>query len=834
MTKPFQELLERLGREATSPVTICYQSATQGFKVKQTKVQHADTVVEALTEMNANVWYEINPSTSTVRARAEDVEKLSAVWIDIDYKETGIQSEENASSLVDLLSDLIGVSPTAVVRSGHGLQPYWAIDPEEEYTQEQAAGVLARWGAFVRWVAASQGGSLDSVFDLPRIFRAPGSTNFKDSLSPIPVSVDFPEAWRPLSLEELNDVLDTHGFTSLYTMPEEYSLVSGSKEWEYAEHDCHWVSNLFSSVRPSNGTPKSRHGWLLQQLIKINAAHRNGCLSEGSAHLLVEVLDERFRTFLKAAPSRPMNQGELESANLWAVARVEAMTAQKLKEELKSHKHDSLADGAEISVAEFPVNNDRTEEELAEIYNSSYGPYGRTDTANSFRMVHFMQNEYKHVTSIGWYRWSGSRYVRDEEKSITRMAIDAARFVENTMASQDQIKWAEASQNKDRLQNAITIASTDSNVIVSSIDLDANANELCTPEGIVNLETGEIRPAIKGIDLNTKQTSISPAKIDTPKWNIFLKDTLEDQDRIMYVQELFGAALFGDARYHVLPVFVGSGANGKSTIINIMEGILNDYAATMPENFLLDTTGNAHPTDIARLRGVRFAVAQETRPDGKFNESRVKMLTGGDVLSARFMGQNFFDFKPTHTLFMAVNHLPEVKSGGDGFWRRLRKIDFRKTIAPEKRKEGLAQELIEQEGPGILQWMIEGAVRVSNVGFNEPESVKLSTQSYRHEEDHIAKFLEEKVIVSDTSTAGRTSVYNAYQAWCIENGEKPVPQNGLVREIKGRLGVTESSSAGFKVFLGIELMQINSRNNSSSIADMLGIVEEEKDDWYKR
>ena len=833
LTKPFQELLERLGRDATSPVTICYQSASQGFKVKQTKVEFADTVVEALTDMEMNVWYEINPSNVPGRATANDITRLSAVWVDIDYKDTGIQSEGNASQLVDLLAELIGVTPTAVVHSGHGLQPYWSIDPEEDYTQEQAAGVLARWGAFVRWVAASQGGQLDSVFDLPRIFRAVGGTNYKDLANPVQVRVDFPDSWRPLSLEELNDVLDTHGFTSLYTMPEEYSLVSGSKEWEYAEHDCHWVSNLFSSIRPSNGAPKSRHGWLLQQLIKINAAHRNGCLSESSAHLLIEVLDERFRTFLKAAPAREMNKGELESANLWAVARVEAMSAQKLKEELKNHKHDSLAEHAEAALT-MPSVEDEHLENIGDVYQMSFETYGYNDTSNSYRLNYYMQGKYRYVTGLGWFFWDGSRYVLDADKSIIQIASEAVNPAKGLSLGKEGDKWIQVSQNKDRLLNAIAISATSPEILIQSIDLDAEVNNLCTPGGIVNLQTGEIRPAVKGLDINTRQTSVTPAAIGTPKWTQFLRDTIEDDDRIAYVQELFGAALFGDSRYHVLPVFVGSGANGKSTLVSIMEGILNDYAATMPENFLLDTTGNAHPTDIARLRGVRFAVAQETRPDGKFNESRVKMLTGGDVLSARFMGQNFFDFKPTHTLFMAVNHLPEVKSGGDGFWRRLRKIDFRKTIAPEKRKEGLAQELIAEEGPGILQWMIEGAVRVSNQGFNEPESVKIATQSYRHEEDHIAKFLEEKTIVADGATAGRNVVYNAYRDWCMENGEKAIAQNALSREIKGRLGVSESTTAGYKVFLGMELMQINSSNNSSSIADMLGVIEEEKDDWYKR
>ena len=831
LTKPFQELLERLGRTEDDAVAVCYQSASQGFKVKMTKVKFADTVVEALTELEANVWYEINPSSANTRARADDITRLAGVWIDIDYKETGIQSEENAHQLVELISNLIGVEPTAVVHSGHGLQPYWAIDPEEDYTQEQASGVLSRWGAFVRWVASSQGGQLDSVFDLPRIFRAPGSINFKDVANPIRVRIDFPENWRPLSLFELDDVLMAHGFTSVVTA-EEFELVSSSKEWEYAEFDCHWSGNLFASVQPTNGVPKSRHGWLLQQLVKINAAHRNGCITKDTASQLVVTLDQQFRQFLTAAPAREINQGELQSANRWAIARVEAFTEKKLQEELRSHSHNDFSDGDEIRV-DIEYKLEYTKDELIAIYNDTLENFGTTDASNSVRLVHFMQGEYRYVTDVGWYRWDGTRYVADDDKSIMQKAIEAVEFSHQLELDGNVRKWVLASNNKDRIQNAISIAGTNSEVLVHAIELDAEANNLCTPEGIVNLRTGEVRPAIKGTDFNTRQTAVSAKAMETPLWNAFLREIIEDEDRIGYLQELFGAALFGDSRFHVLPVFVGTGANGKSTIIDVISGILNDYSATMPENFLLDTTGNAHPTDIARLRGVRLAVASETRPDGKFNESRVKMLTGGDTLSARFMGQNFFDFKPTHTLFMAVNHLPEVKSGGDGFWRRLRKIDFKKTIPAEKRKENLAQTLIEAEGPGILQWMIDGAVRLTNQGFNEPESVKMSTQSYRHEEDHIAKFIDEKTILADGASVSKTAIFNAYRDWCAENGEKPITQNNLTREIKARLGVAESESAGFKMFIGVDLMQITSTNNKANINDLLGEMKD-KDEYWNR
>jgi P4 family phage/plasmid primase-like protien len=826
LTKPLQELLERLGRQSDEHVNIAYQSAKQGFKVRTTSLAMADSVVEALNDLECNVWYEINPSIAKGRSKAEDVTRLAAVWIDIDFKDKGIQSAENAHELVQLLTDLIGVNPSAVVHSGNGLQPYWAIDPAEDYTTELGASLLMRWGLFVRWVASSQGGQLDSVFDLPRIFRAPGSFNYKSE--PKPVKIDFADDWRPISYDELNDVLIAHGFASAQTGLDDFEQVSAASEWNYANSDCGHVATLFSAVRPGVNPPKSRHGWLLQQLVRLNSAHRYGCITQGSAEAIVTQLSQRFDEFLKMPPSRPRNPGELKAANRWALARVEAFTDAKLREELRGHEHKDLtmSDFSADEELNIPYNPFVTDEELADIYTASYGTYGKTDAGNARRLIHYMRGEYKFVPELGWLRWDGARFVPDKEKAIMQTAIDAAHFATSAGIFGENLKWAETSTNKERLQNATIIAGTDNAVLVQAIDLDSDANNLCTPAGIINLRTGELREADKRFDLNTRQTTCHMGATPTPLWSTFLSEVIEDEDRIAYLQELLGAALFGDSRFHVLPVLVGTGANGKSTLLDVVAKILGDYAATMPENFLLETGSAAHPTEIARLRGVRFAVASETRPDGRFNESRVKMLTGGDMLSARFMNQNFFDFKPTHTLFLAVNHLPEVKSGGDGFWRRLRKLDFRKTVPPEKRKENLAELMVEQEGPGILKWIVEGAVRITEQGMTEPASVLLATQAYRHEEDHIAKFIDEKVLLASTGSVTKTAVYNSYRDWCGENGEKPTPQNSFNRELKSRLGITESTSVGFKMFVGMELLKIDSYNNEMNVREMVGSIEE--------
>jgi len=832
-TKPFQELLERLGREASDPLVICYQSATQGFRTKQTTVAHSDLVVETLNDLGVNIWYEINPSNVGTRAKAENITRLSALWIDIDFKESGVQSPDNAHQLVALVAELIGVEPTAVISSGHGLQPYWAIDPEEEFTQEMAAGVLQRWGGFVRWVAQSQGGELDSVFDLPRIFRSPGSINLKQPENPVRVTAEFPENWRPLSLTEIDEVLIAHGFTSVATMPESFELVSAHKDWEFAPSDCAWVGHLTASMRPQQA-PKSRHGWMLQQLIKLNAAHRNGCITEQTARELVSLINQQFELFLALPPAREPNTNELVAANKWAVARVETFDEDKLSSELRGHLHSPLFESGQLATDAEVKSADYSDDELSDLYQTTFGPFGRTDAMNSFRFIAFARNRYKHITGLGWYRWDDSRYIPDLNHNIWQDAIDAAMFLSSHDMDATQLKWAEVSANKDRIVAMLAIAATDPQVQLATIDIDANANELCTPNGIVNLQTGELRPAIKNYDFNTRSTTVAPKTMATPMWNNFLKEIIEDEDRIQYIQELLGASLFGDSRYHVLPVLVGTGANGKSTILEVVREILGDYSAVMPEDFLIDTKGSAHPTDIARLRGVRLAVASETRPDGKFNESRVKMLTGGDVLSARFMGKDFFDFKPTHTLFMAVNHLPEVKSGGDGFWRRLRKIDFRKTIPAERRKEGLSKLLVEAEGPGILQWIIDGAVRITNQGMSEPESIKIATQTYRHEEDHIAKFLDEKTILADRASVAKTMLFQAYREWCEENGERPITQNQLAREVKNRTTATESKTAGFNLFIGIDLIKLDAHNNSDYIEEILDFTQKENDNDYWR
>ena len=421
---------------------------------------------------------------------------------------------------------------------------------------------------------------------------------------------------------------------------------------------------------------------------------------------------------------------------------------------------------------------------------------------------HLFQVNSFFVPNLGWHKWEDNRWVLDETKQIVQAAIDSAfRFAESN-PSESTVKWVKRSLQSGALKSAVDLTESIPEIVCAARKLDSVSRELCTPDGIIDLESSELREGNPFVDRHTKQTTVAPDDSETPKWLEFLETIIVDKERIEYIQDLFGLALIGESLHHVLPLFVGTGANGKSTILEVASGILGDYVASMPENFLLDKGFQEHSTEIARLRGCRLAIGSETRPDGKFNESRVKMLTGGDTISARLIGKNFFDFKPTHTLILAMNHLPKVSAGGDGFWRRVRKINFDVTIPAEQQDKTLAQKLVKEEGAGILQWMIVGAKRVlASDELREPESVLIATKEYRFEEDNIAQFINDRIFVNQHMSYSVMEIYNNYKNWCGQESEQPLPRTQLIRELSHRLPlVKEKGRRGVK-YTGIGLYE---------------------------
>lgn len=429
--------------------------------------------------------------------------------------------------------------------------------------------------------------------------------------------------------------------------------------------------------------------------------------------------------------------------------------------------------------------------------------YSRTDDGNALRLVDLHEQGIRYVPQRGrWLRWDGHRWAWDEAGTVREMARTIARDLPN---GEGEAKHRARSLSTAGIAAMVTMAQTDPRIVAHAGQLDAHRMLLNTPEGAVDLTTGKLTPPDPE-EMHTRATKVAPdASVPTPKWTRFLAQTFGDDEELKgYVQRMAGYSASGSVRWHILPFLHGPGGNGKGVFLNVLRAILGDYAATAPNAFLM-AGGQRHETEIARLHGLRLVIASEVNQEAKFDEAKVKELTGGDGLTARFMRQDHFTFEPTHKLFLMGNHQPRVSAGGKSFWRRLRLMPFTRT--PEEVIEDLDLILISEEGPGILAWVVAGAVDVFRDGLRDPASVTAATAQYAAEEDALARFLDEACHVGGGAQVRTlTDVFRgAYERWCRAEGEEPLPSRQLGRELKDRFQIVRKPSNGTYSYVNVAL-----------------------------
>lgn len=437
--------------------------------------------------------------------------------------------------------------------------------------------------------------------------------------------------------------------------------------------------------------------------------------------------------------------------------------------------------------------------------------YSRTDDGNALRLVDTHRDTIRYCPQRGaWLAWDGHRWSWDEAGHIHEHARAIARDLPRDTKADD--KHRERSLGVRSLKAMVDIARTDPRTVTGLADLDSRAYQLNTPDGVVDLTTGALTPSDPDA-LHTRSTLVGPDFDAEPgRWLAFLADTFAGDPEITdYVQRMLGCSLIGEVREQMLPFAYGEGANGKTTLLDVAQRLLvlgvSGYALTSPAELLLATSSVGHPTEVARLAGARLVVASELDEGQKFAESRVKLLTGKDALTGRFMRQDFFDFRPTHSLWLLGNHQPTVRTGGLAFWRRLRLVPFLHTVPPESRDSTLVEKLIEDEGPAILAWMIRGAVSYLAGGMNEPESVKVATDSYAHDQDTIGRFVEEECETGPAAMPHMrvkvSALRVAYERWCRAEGETPTTPKTFTLTLRSRYGVESHRDRSSRFYTGI-------------------------------
>jgi putative DNA primase/helicase len=197
---------------------------------------------------------------------------------------------------------------------------------------------------------------------------------------------------------------------------------------------------------------------------------------------------------------------------------------------------------------------------------------------------------------------------------------------------------------------------------------------------------------------------------------------------------------------------------------------MGDYHRTAPIETFTASNGDRHPTDLAGLRGARLVTATETEEGRRWAESRIKQLTGGDIVSARFMRQDFFDFLPQFKLFIAGNHKPGLRRVDEAIRRRFHLIPFSITIPAEERDKELSLKL-KSEWSGILTWAIEGCLQWQAQGLRPPPAVLDATAAYLADEDVYATWIEERCERVPNAWASSTALFSSWQGWAEASGE---------------------------------------------------------------
>jgi len=430
-------------------------------------------------------------------------------------------------------------------------------------------------------------------------------------------------------------------------------------------------------------------------------------------------------------------------------------------------------------------------------------PPGFTEDSLALDFTYKHGRDWKYVAAWGhWLAWTGKLWL----KETTLKAFDLSRLICRRAASKCLDEKIAAKISTANVVAAVErFAKADRTHAATIEQWDADPWLLNTQGSVVNVRTGQAR-GNRREDHMTKITLgrwVNPAQ--TPQlWLAFLNDvTAGDTELQGYLARVAGYALTGVTTEHALFFFYGTGANGKSVFLNTLAAVMGDYATNAPISTFLESKSEQHPTDLAGLRGARLVTAIEVEKGRRWAESKIKSLTGGDKISARFMRQDFFEYVPQFKLLIAGNNKPAIRDVDEAMRRRMHLIPFTVTIAPERRDHGLAQKLL-AEKDGILRWAIDGCLEWQRVGLKPPARVVEATEEYLEAEDAMGRWLEECCDRNPNVSTATNELFASWKTWSERGGEFTGTMRKLSEDVAKR-GFARWKSGSRKGFKGIAL-----------------------------
>lgn len=726
---------------------------------------------------------------------------LPALWADIDIAGPGhattepLPADEDAARLI--VSNSVLPEPTLWVHSGGGLYPYWILDTPAEITTENFAEIKQLsedWHEELARSAKELGMHYGTgIGDLARVLRIPGTVNRKAGIArPCRVIQDDGPTYTieklreiaprvaPLAREGYLSKLNRDGSTT-----DDIDTWASSVSWADILTDDGWMeagtdSDCGCPIYTAPGIHESP---------KSATAHDVGCgkydTTQGHGPIHIWTAD----------PPAGLKGGSTISKLSYIAATdfggntSEAMKALQLKPIRKTPELAPLELG-------YSTPDDETVRTESASLGGEVQPRAWNDFGNAHRLNDQHGNVFRWVPQRGQFaaylfregRWDldsdawAPMLMRRVLESLAELEADyyddepgSARNDRKPDQSMREafIAWAATQQYASKIKAGLEVAKTLPERQAKLTDFDRDPWKLNTRNGVLNLRTGELEPhGPEQMNMFRALPEYDP-NATAEMWDAFLERVMPDPEMRGYLQRVAGYSLTGRTDEQVMFLHYGSGANGKSVFLDVMDSVLGDYAQVVPRNTLLTKSGDAVPNDVARMVNRRFLQTTETAAGRRLDEEMVKSLTGGDKVSARFMRAEFFDFHPIGKIHLATNHLPRV-SQAESIWRRLHLVTWGVVIPENERNGELARKIVETEASGVLAWAVRGCFEWQSRGLDMPSSMREHIAKYRKSEDILGQFIEDCTEEAPGEFITTDQLYRAFKAWWESSGESDV------------------------------------------------------------
>jgi P4 family phage/plasmid primase-like protien len=726
-------------------------------------VDDIDTMVERAMARAETccVWFGVATRRQHLpsgRGGAADCDKIPGLWLDIDVAGPRHADSTDLPPTLDdarTLLDRFEHPPSLVIDTGGGLQPWWLFPEAHTLTDD---GLLDRWHATWARLAGELGWRIDNVFDPARIMRLPGTLNRKPGVPPAAVEI-VDAANLSYDVADLAEILDDPTPPRAQTPRIPYEGGDRPGDEFMAAHN---GNDVFLAA-----------GWVQSHVDRAGNTYWIRPRADGATHhAAVVYADGHIANYSETSGLEVRRSYDAWGLHVTLNHNGDFTAAAKAWRKDHPKPRDDSAWVGDPTDATTPDGTTGDVGALPDGHRS-------TDTGNANRLIAAHGEHLRFVPKwVQWLVWDDTRWALDDAnvrtselaKDVARRIFELVPNITSPKLRTSVFNWAKRSENVNGIAATIKAAQSVPGVPVGHEALDPDPMVLNVANGMIDLRTGRL------VAHNPEKlcSKLAPVRYDPdatcPGFDAFLKRILPDEDVRTYVQRFVGYCLTGDVSEHVFPVWHGDGANGKSTLLELLRHILGDYCTVLPRELILAQKHETHDTKYVDLFRARLGIRSETKYGGDIDEERIKSLTGADRVKARRMRENYWEFDPTAKLVLATNHKPEIKGTDHAIWRRIHLVPFSVTIPEDERDSHLGGRLAATELPGILSWAVRGCLEWRRIGLAPPGTVRAATNRYRIESDLAARFVTEVGISFNRDGWERSSVLlAAHRGWCEEN-----------------------------------------------------------------